>query len=490
MLKQPLGETRRGTQADRWERAYGYRLFLTDFAIVVAVVFGSQLVRFGGDSAKLQVPGVTGAGLAIEYTAVSVILIAGWMLALGFFDTRDHKIIGTGTTEYKRVADSTIRLFGILAIFAYLFKADVGRGYILLALPVGLFLLLAARWGWRQWLVHKRARGSYTHRVVLLGHRGKTGPVAASIKRENSAGLEIIGAVTPRGSTERDLIEGVPVLGAFEDVVSVLDEANADALVLTGADDIGARDMRKLGWDLEKRGVDLIVAPSLTDVAGPRIHSRPVAGLPLIYVDFPSLEGRRYIAKRIFDVVASGLLLLVLSPVLLVIALMVKGDSAGPVLFRQERVGLNGEPFKMLKFRSMVTDAEDILPTLLDKSEGNGVLFKMKDDPRITKIGRVLRKHSLDELPQLINVLKGDMSLVGPRPPLAREVSEYDDWAMRRLLVKPGITGLWQVNGRSNLSWSDSVRLDLYYVENWSMTGDVVILYRTVREVFAPEHAF
>lgn len=490
MQEKSVETQRRSTAASRWERSYAGRLYFTDLTIVIAVVLSSQFIRFGGDQAKLQIPSSDGSGLGIAYTMVSALLIVGWMLSLGFFDTRDHKIIGSGSTEYKRVADSTIRLFGILAIIAFLAKAEIGRGYILLALPAGLVLLLLGRWGWRQWLVRKRNNGEYAHKAILLGHRGKTGPVAASIQRERASGLEIIGAVTPHGSTSRDLVENVPVLGAFEDVVRVLDQTEADVLVLTGADDIGARDMRQLGWDLERRGVDLVVAPALTDVAGPRIHSRPVAGLPLIYVDFPSLEGRRYIAKRALDLVMSALLLVIASPIFLLIAIAIKRDSSGPIFFSQERVGLNGTPFKMLKFRSMVTDAEALLPSILDRSEGNGVLFKMRDDPRITRIGRTLRKHSLDELPQLFNVLRGEMSLVGPRPPLVREVSEYDDWARRRLLVKPGITGLWQVNGRSSLSWSDSVRLDLYYVENWSMTSDLVILYRTLKEVVKSNHAY
>jgi exopolysaccharide biosynthesis polyprenyl glycosylphosphotransferase len=201
-------------------------------------------------------------------------------------------------------------------------------------------------------------------------------------------------------------------------------------------------------------------------------------------------SGRKYAAKRAFDLVVASLALVLLSPVFLVIAMLVRRDSPGPAIYAQERVGLNGERFRMLKFRSMVVDAEVQLPTLLDRTDGNGVLFKMRTDPRVTRIGAILRRYSLDELPQLVNVLKGDMSLVGPRPPLAVEVERYDDWALRRLLVRPGITGLWQTQGRSDLSWDDSVRLDLYYVENWSLTGDVIILYRTARAVMQAQGAY
>jgi exopolysaccharide biosynthesis polyprenyl glycosylphosphotransferase len=366
----------------------------------------------------------------------------------------------------------------------------VGRGYLLLALPSGLILLLFGRWAWRRWLAGKRRAGGYVHRALLLGNRAKSEHVAASIQREAAAELQVIGALTRQGSVERTLTTGIPVLGRFEDVLEAVDSTAADTVILTGADAIGPQVMRQLGWDLEARGVRLIVAPALTDIAGPRIHARPVAGLPLIHVDFPTFEGRRHLAKRAFDIVASGLGLVILSPVFLLLAILVRQDSPGPAFFRQERVGLNGKRFAMHKFRSMVPDAEAQLHTLLDQSDGNGVLFKLRQDPRVTRVGAVLRRYSLDELPQLIDVLRGDMSLVGPRPPLAHEVELYDEWSHRRLLVKPGITGLWQVSGRSELSWEDSVRLDLYYVENWSLTGDVIVLFRTARSVVRAQGAY
>lgn len=259
---------------------------------------------------------------------------------------------------------------------------------------------------------------------------------------------------------------------------------------MTGADSIGPREMRELGWQLEEANVNLIVSPSLTDVAGPRIHSSPVAGLPLIHVDFPDTKGPKLWVKRAFDIVFSGFALLILSPLLLALTIIVRTDSPGPAFFRQERVGLNSKTFKMLKFRSMVIGAEGMLASLLDESDGNGVMFKMHDDPRITRSGRILRRYSLDELPQLINVFRGEMSLVGPRPPLPEEVAQYDHWAERRLLVKPGITGLWQVSGRSNLDWDDTGRLDLYYVENWSLTGDLAIIMRTIAAVLRREGAY
>ncbi|MET4003012.1 exopolysaccharide biosynthesis polyprenyl glycosylphosphotransferase [Arthrobacter sp. UYCu511] len=248
--------------------------------------------------------------------------------------------------------------------------------------------------------------------------------------------------------------------------------------------------MRQLGWALSTSGTDLILAPALTDIAGPRIHTRPVAGLPLIHVTTPRLEGGKRVAKRLFDMSLSGILLLFFAPLMALVAVFIKGDSRGPVFFKQDRVGVLGEPFRMYKFRSMGVDAEARLPELQTDNDGSGLLFKLKSDPRVTRVGAILRRFSIDELPQLINVLNGEMSLVGPRPPLPAEVADYEDHVRRRLLVKPGLTGLWQVSGRSNLSWQDSVRLDLYYVENWSMTGDMVILIRTIRAVLQRDGAY
>ncbi len=233
-----------------------------------------------------------------------------------------------------------------------------------------------------------------------------------------------------------------------------------------------------------------MLAPSLTDVAGPRIHTPPVAGLPLIHVESPEFRGARKWVKGLFDRTAAGLGLLLLSPVLAMLAVAIKIDSRGPVIFRQKRVGLGGTEFDVLKFRSMVVDAEAMVAELAAHNESDGLLFKMRSDPRVTRVGNVLRRWSLDELPQLINVVLGEMSLVGPRPPLPTEVAWYDQDVARRLLVKPGMTGLWQVSGRSDLSWEESIRLDLYYVENWSLAADLTILWKTVGAVVGSRGAY
>lgn len=475
------------TSRNTWQRAYAKRLFMSDLAVIALAVFASQFFWISDRGSALSFEELPARDLSLTYTAVSLVLVVLWLIFLDLFATRDHKNIGSGTTEYKRLADSTVRLFGILAIVAFLFKADLGRGYFLTALPGGLLLLLLSRWAWRQWLRRQQKRGAYVSRTLLIGQRNKSHHVAASIERDGSTGLQAVGALTRSGAVDRDLIPGVPVLGTFADALRVIDALQIDAVIVSAADDLSPQNMRELGWRLKDRDVNLIVAPALTDVAGPRIHARPVAGLPLIHVDFPEFAGRKQVAKRIFDIVGSAAILLLSSPILISVAIAVRASSPGAILYTQERIGLRGNPFGMLKFRSMVQGADDQLASLLDaQGTSDKPLFKVMNDPRITPVGRFIRKYSLDEVPQLINVLRGHMSLVGPRPQREAEVALYDNAAHRRLFMKPGMSGLWQVSGRSKLSWEDSIRLDLYYVENWSMTGDLVILWRTVKAVVAP----
>ena len=276
----------------------------------------------------------------------------------------------------------------------------------------------------------------------------------------------------------------------FAELAATSKRTRTRAVIVAGDLPGGSATIRRLGWELENSNTELILVSRLTDVAGPRIHLRPINGLPMVHVDLPQYSGFNHAVKRSFDVALAAVALLLLGPLFAVIAIGVRLSGDGPVLFRQERVGAHGTRFTMLKFRSMVTDAEARLLDLQDRNEGSGVLFKLKDDPRVTPFGRALRRYSLDELPQLWNVLAGSMSLVGPRPPLPNEVERYEEDVNRRLLTKPGITGLWQVSGRSNLSWEESVKIDLYYVENWSITGDLVILLKTVSAVVGSRGAY
>jgi exopolysaccharide biosynthesis polyprenyl glycosylphosphotransferase len=474
-----------------WRVDYSRRLIVTDFLVLAWVIFGVQIAWFGVDSANVALQD-TGS-IAVSYTAISVILLAGWMAALSIYGTRGYRVIGTGTQEYRLIADSALRIFGLFAIIAFLFQISFARGYVLIALPLGLAVLIFSRWMWRQWLGVQRARGQYVSRVLLVGSRASVAHIAAELRRQPQAGYLVVGACIPTNLVG-ETVPGtdVPVFGNFDLVQQAMETSNADTVVITSSDELSPARVRQLSWGLEPGRQHLVVAPSLVDIGGPRVHTRPVSGLPLIHVETPRYEGSTRFVKRTFDVLAAGFGIALISPLLLVIAVIVRLSSAGPVLFRQERIGLNGERFEMLKFRSMVIDAEQRLMELeqQQRDKGNAVLFKMQNDPRITPVGRFLRRYSLDELPQLFNVFNGSMSLVGPRPPLAREVEQYEKHVHRRFLVKPGITGLWQVSGRSNLSWDDTVRLDLYYVENWSLTNDLIILFKTARAVLAKEGAY
>lgn len=479
----------RQLEVRKWEKRYTRRLLLTDFLVIVAAVFGAQLIRFGIEAVELPISPLKRGEIVLAYSLVSVVLILSWYTLLGIVDSRDPKVYGTGASEYKRVVNATLITFGGYAVIAFLTKAEIGRGYLLIALPAGLFLLLLSRWLWRKRLHRQRRFDRNQYRTLIVGDHQKCAHVAEELFRSNFAGFQLVGAVT-NSPTKSELLPDVPVLGNESDLLQAVDDFGIDTVVVTGSDAIDPQLLRQVGWELDSRDVDLIVSAALTDVAGPRIHMRPVANLPLIHVDYPKFVGYKQFVKRMFDLIVSSLLILILSPALLIISLIVKLSSPGPTLFKQERIGLGGSSFRMLKFRSMVVDAEERLADLQDQSEGNGILFKMRNDPRVTPVGRILRKFSIDELPQLFNVFGGTMSLVGPRPQLPTEVATYEKWVHRRLLVKPGITGLWQVSGRSDLSWEDSIRLDLYYVENWSLAGDIILLLRTVKTVLMPEGAY
>ncbi|WP_165067500.1 sugar transferase [Marisediminicola senii] len=479
------------TQRD-WYALYSSRLVITDLLVLVWVVVGVQLAWLGFDSADANFRGNL-SQLGLNYTAISVVIVGAWMAVLAIFGTRGSRVLGTGSDEYKLIANASVRLFGLVAIVSYLLKLDLARGYVLIAFPFGLAMLVASRWIWRVWLRAQRDLGRYSSQVLLVGSESSVTHIARELVKQPAAGYRVVGACIPT-----DRIGGhlggtsIPVCGTLDNVIQALAATRADTVIVTSADELSPTRMRELSWSLEPGNQHLIVAPSLTDVSGPRIHTRPVAGLPLIHVETPRFDGRKNFAKRAFDIVASLGLVVVLSPVMGAIALGIKLTSPGPVLFYQDRVGMGGTAFKMFKFRSMVTNAESLLDELRaqDRDAGNAMLFKMKNDPRITPIGKFLRRFSLDELPQLFCVLLGTMSLVGPRPPLQSEVSRYDQHVHRRFLVKPGITGLWQVSGRSNLTWEESVRLDLFYVENWSITGDVVILWRTFKAVVNRDGAY
>ncbi len=464
----------------RWRRRTTRLLVLTDLAAVGLGVLAAYLGRFVAAGDFVDVSG--------DYALLAALLIAAWMAALASARAYEARLLGVGTEEFRRLVVASFAVFGALAILTFIFKLIVPRGFVAIALPVGLVLLVFERFAVRKWVQRSRVSGRLQHRVIVVGNHVAAEGLADQIRSEPYAGFAVVGACLPVGDSADPDVK-LFVLGSLDDVVAAVRTSGADTVAVTSSPEITADVLKRLAWDLEGSGVDLVVAPMVTDVAGPRISIRPVAGLPLLYVDEPVFSGPSRVVKRGIDLLGSGVGLLLLSPVLLAIALWIRATSSGPALFRQTRIGRDGEEFQVVKFRTMYQDAEARKAELVEENETDGLLFKITDDPRITRPGKLLRRASIDELPQLINVFKGDMSLVGPRP-LPVDDSDFQGHVRRRLLVRPGITGLWQVSGRSDISWDEAVRLDLYYVENWSLALDLTILMRTVLAVWRGEGAY
>lgn len=472
----------------RWQRQYLVNILITDILVVCAAVILAQYVRFG------QAPDLSSTDGYI--TAVSILFAAIWLLALSICRTRSTRVMGAGAEEYKRVAAASFWTFGGLAIITFLVQLEVARGYLAVALPAGTVALCLSRWLWRRYLAKKRAEGHYQTAVMAIGDADAVSYLAQELTRDPRNGYDVVavgipGYGAPRGETLRVGDRDIPIMGGEAYALDDIRESGADTVAITGTEHFGYDGIRKLMWDLEAMGIDLVVSPGVMDVSGARLEMRPVAGFPLVHVEKPQYDGAKRFEKRAFDFLFALFALVVSSPILVAAAIAIKLDSRGSVFYTAERIGIDGQPFAMLKFRTMVSDADRQLESLQELNESSGgVLFKIKDDPRITSVGRVLRRYSIDELPQFINVLRQEMSVVGPRPPLRQEVETYDGDVQRRLLVKPGITGLWQVSGRSDLSWQESVRLDLSYVENWSMVADLVIIAKTVRAVLLSNGAY
>ncbi|MGY2743225.1 sugar transferase [Arthrobacter sp. UYCu723] len=485
LLRHRVRVVREGT---RWSNKYRRVLAVSDGSVIFSVAVIADIARFGLDEAQVAV-----GWFDVGYLQISILIAVAWMLALGAYRTRDPRIVGIGVDEYKRVISATVALLGILAMVCLVFQVDIARSYFALAFPLGVAGLIGSRWVLRRWLSRQRTKGHFLSRVLVLGKPRDVSYVVNQIEKKSGAAYHVVGVSLTGDSGMPWLNLGrrtVPVVAESCSIVDAVRELGADAVIVAGAGKGGGEYIQELGWQLEESATELILTTGLTNVAGPRIHARPVEGLPLMHVELPQYTGARHTLKRLFDILASASALLVLLPVFLTLAFLIKRDGPGKVLFRQERVGKGGKKFLMVKFRSMVETAEEDLAGLLDQNEGAGMLFKMQHDPRVTDVGRWLRKYSLDELPQFWNILKGDMSLVGPRPPLQREVDGYNSRVHRRLYIKPGLTGMWQTNGRSELNWQDSVRLDLYYVENWSLAGDLIIIWRTALQMIKPVGAF
>jgi exopolysaccharide biosynthesis polyprenyl glycosylphosphotransferase len=449
-----------------WAKGYLRGAALADFGCAVFGVFAGAQLRFGSQ--------VTGT-----YLALSLALPAVWLAALWLAGGYDIRFIGTGSDEFRKVLNAGVGLTAAIALFSYMFNLQLSRAYVLIALPTTMVLDLFARYAIRKRLHKRRASGQCMDSVVAVGHVTSVADLVTELRRDCYHGFTVVGACVAQPSECAD-IAGVPVYGGLDDVTTAVKAFGADTVAVLACPEMDGIRLRGLAWELEKTGTDLCVSPALLDVAGPRTTIRPTAGLTLLHVDHPQLSGLRLLVKDLFDRCVAAVGLLVLSPLMAFVGLMIWLHDRGPVLFTQVRVGKDGHVFRIYKFRTMVVDAEQRRAELLASNETDGVLFKLRKDPRITAVGAHLRRWSIDELPQLVNVLLGQMSLVGPRPAMPDEVAQYAEHVRRRLVVKPGLTGLWQVNGRSDLSWEESVRLDLRYVENWSFALDLQILWKTL----------
>lgn len=415
-------------------------------------------------------------------------LIITWLVMLvllGAYRTRNY---GAGFEEFRAITIASAITFGIACMGGFLSYYQPTRGYSLIFFALGTPLLLLVRYIDRQTLHSARKQGRLAIKIVAVGSPAAVAELVEVLGRAPWMGYRLVGMCVPGAQDHLEI--GVPVFGDIEDVRQVAIDQGADGVIVAGGSYSSAADLRRLGWALQGLDLDMLVVPSLTDIAGPRVHMRHVAGLPFVQVEEPQSDRAGGWMKRAFDLIAASIVVVVLSPLLIATALIIWFQDRGPIFYRQTRVGIHGSEFKMVKFRSMVVNAEALRAELEAQNEVDGVLFKMTNDPRITAFGRFIRKYSIDELPQLINVFKGEMSLVGPRPLLPADVEKYEKDTHRRMLVRPGMTGLWQVSGRSDLSWAESVRLDLYYVDNWSMVIDLVIIVKTVKAVLVSEGAY
>ncbi|MDF0530670.1 sugar transferase [Tsukamurella sp. 8F] len=457
------------------------RVVATDTVVGVVAVSAGVVVAIGHDHAH------TPSSIVLGFVALLL-----WLVQLAWSKALAVPLLRLGTEEFRHVIAVTFVVFGGAAVlYCFYDQPALGR-LVQVSGPLALVGVLASRIGWRRWLRRQEARRVPT---LVVGGYYSARATCGALLRAPETGTCVVGVCVPAGDAgEHTVVEAegreIPIVGTDREILQALDATGARAVALTATDDLGPGDLRRLIWELEEREVELVVTPGVVDIAGHRIVFETVGDMPMLHIAQPQHARADSAAKRAFDIAFSAAALIGASPVLLVAAIAVKLTSPGPVFYNAERIGEDGEPFTMHKFRSMYVDADKRVEALEEASDGNGVLFKMKDDPRVTRAGRILRRLSIDELPQFINVLKGDMSVVGPRPALAREVSQYPPVMRRRLLVKPGVTGAWQVSGRSDLSWNESIRLDIGYVENWSLGRDIAIVARTVRAVTGSDGAY
>ncbi|MEU0288122.1 sugar transferase [Streptomyces sp. NPDC006147] len=473
------GEISRGT-AD-WEHRYR-RTVITGDTVATAVVVAGIGNFFGVRDA------------ANWHEKWGILAFGTWLLVLGALAVSRSwapTVLGQGAEEFRRLGRSLFMATVVLALGGIALTSRNIKLWIFVAVPAIALVTMTVRYLLRLWLHRRRKEGRCLRPVLAAGSPATVRDLIARTRRFPHLGWRVDAVCTTDGpGLDGDRLDGVPVVGRLADVAEHVRHDGYRVVAVTPDPHWSPDRLQRLSWNLEGSDAEMVVAPVLMEVAGPRLHVDAVLGIPLLRVSMPAFTGGRRAVKGVVDRLGALILLVVLAPLMLLVALLVATDSRGGVFYRQRRVGKDGREFTILKFRTMVPDADRVRAALADRNEGAGPLFKMRRDPRVTRVGAVLRRYSLDELPQLFNVLTGAMSLVGPRPPLPEECAAYGPDIRRRLKVKPGLTGLWQISGRSDLSWEEAVRLDLRYVEDWSLALDTVILWKTLRAVVQGQGAY
>jgi exopolysaccharide biosynthesis polyprenyl glycosylphosphotransferase len=469
---------RSAQQVESWSARGQYRrlfrwMALTDTLSVAAALLAGYWIRFG-----FRVPEHTFMLLLLATPLFVVAVFAAFHL----YDTHHF----TPAEEFRRIILAvSVGLTGLVTL-SFWFQGSYSRGWIALSWGLSLLATLVVRriWHWR--VGRLRAAGKLTFRTIIVG-TNREATHLEDVMRRTSMGYEPIGFVS---TAQRDPSQnGHSVVGSIGDLREIIRETGAEC-VFVAASDLEIDEMGHVAKVVRLEGVEVRVTATLPEVLSSRLSVQPIGGFMALSLRPARLSGPQVVAKRVFDLGFATVGLLLTLPLWLLIAGMVKISSPGPVFFRQRRVGHRGRPFTILKFRTMRNGADDMLQELRALNEADGPLFKLRDDPRVTRAGRWLRRWSLDELPQILNVIRGDMSLVGPRPPLPEEVREYEEWQFDRLEVPPGITGLWQISGRSDLSFDEYVRLDLFYIENWSLAYDFFIVAKTLPVLLSKRGAY
>jgi exopolysaccharide biosynthesis polyprenyl glycosylphosphotransferase len=471
----PRGSRRGSGPVTRWERHYRYAVVLSDTVAVTGLAALAGLLGLTG-----VVDGLHPALAPVIAAAVlgSLLVRRAWAV----------QVLGDGAEEYRRLGAAVFSAAVVVALIGPWFERLDVRPWLLVVLPAIALAALVARYVLRQWLHRSRRAGRRMLPVVVAGAAESVRDLIERTREHSHVGWRVEAACIVNTDSPAGEIAGVPVIGSLDQLADHVRRGGYRVVAITPAPQWTPEVLRSLAWDLEGTSAELAVAPVLMEVAGPRVNVSGVLGMPMLRVSQPAFTGGRRLVKAVVDRIGALLALLLTSPVLVLAAVAIKLGDGGPVFYKQLRVKRDGEVFAMWKLRTMHVGADRMRAEL--PSDADGPLFKLRRDPRVTRVGAVLRRFSLDELPQLVNVLTGSMSLVGPRPPLLEETQSYGPDIGRRLLVKPGMTGLWQVSGRSDLSWEDSVRLDLRYVEDWSLALDAAILWKTIRAVLSGRGAY